>query len=514
MRKLTFTVGADSVSPESIQYGGIQGEHNATEIEIALDADIRTELSLAAEGGAVYRRIDAEDGAGAHFIGQVDEYVGEETITYSLPQSVTAAGGNIELRLIFSVLADGETEKVLYSYAMKLRLDSSFYGDEAEASAVSDLSAIAMQAVRAAQDADDCAERAENALTDIETGLKSKVDKSQIVSEITGPYQIPNGDALTGYVLDTSVVYYTTQSLTDEQKARARSNIDTVSQTELSEGLSEKLSKSDVDTALDSTSENPVQNKAITDVITNLWSELGNTATSDIVSKCVNTGLEQNFTDEEKALARSNIGAVSTGDVVNNCVSNGQLLSEKIPNAGAMYEFLKSFAVLANTIQSLSDARKARARENIDAVKKDTYELIESIATEEECQQITRTAEPDGTVYAFTKCLLRVSIPATTSAATLTMNISTSGGAWLAGYFKSAATRTDKTTYYLLEAYQADGIWKDRSDCNNTYGSATMTVKSTDTESYSTIGKVSISLSTTGVNLPVGTTIDIYGVRA
>ena len=464
MRKLTFTVGADSVSPESIQYGGIQGEHNATEIEIALAADIREKLSLAAESGAVYLRIDAQDGAGAHFIGQANEYDGEETVTYSLPQSVTAAGGNVELRLIFSVLADGEIEKALYSYAIKLRLDSSFYGDEAEASAARDISAIVVQAEKyalaaemardaagqsalsakgasdaasgSAQSAADYAEQVGQVLSDIETVFASKVDKSQVVSELTGPDQIPNGTAAVS-----------------------------------------------------------------------LFNEM-------IIRSGVSSAAQQSLSDDEKALACSNIGAVSTGDVVSNCVSDGKLLSDKIPNAYAMYEFLKSYAVVANVTQSLSDEKKARARENIGAVGKDTYELIESIVTTEECQQVTRTAEPDGTAYAFTKCLIRVVIPATTAAATVSMNISTSGGAWLAGYYKSSATRTNGTTNYLLEAYQSDGIWKDRSDCGNTYSSATMTVKNISDASYATIGKVVVSLSTAGVNLPVGTKIEIYGVRA
>ena len=204
----------------------------------------------------------------------------------------------------------------------------------------------------------------------------------------------------------------------------------------------------------------------------------------------------QSLSDAQKEQARTNIGAVS----------DDTLRSALI--------FATSYLVSAGTEQSFTDEAKARARENIGAVGKDTYELIESIVTTEECQQVTRTAEPDGTAYAFTKCLIRVVIPATTAAATVSMNISTSGGAWLAGYYKSSATRTNGTTNYLLEAYQSDGIWKDRSDCGNTYSSATMTVKNISDQSYKSIGKVVVSLSTAGVNLPVGTKIEIYGVRA
>ena len=40
MRKLEFTVGIDSISPDTAQFGGIQGEHNATEIEITLTDEL------------------------------------------------------------------------------------------------------------------------------------------------------------------------------------------------------------------------------------------------------------------------------------------------------------------------------------------------------------------------------------------------------------------------------------------------------------------------------------------
>ncbi|MBQ3564270.1 MAG: hypothetical protein IJA21_06680 [Clostridia bacterium] len=152
MRKLEFTVGIDSISPDTAQFGGIQGEHNATEIEITLTDELVAELI--GPMNTVYYRIDLVDGAGAHYIGEPIQYIGETSLTYKLPQAATAQGGNGEVRLVFSEVVDSETSKLMYTFGMRLYFESSFHGDEAEIKAVEDLSGIV-------QKASDCAERAE-----------------------------------------------------------------------------------------------------------------------------------------------------------------------------------------------------------------------------------------------------------------------------------------------------------------------------------------------------------------
>ena len=152
MRKLNYTVGIDSISPDTAQFGGVQGEHNATDIEITLT----DELVSALRGlvGIVNYRVDVVDGAGAHYIGEPIAFGGENKIIYQVPQSATAEGSNAEVRLVFSEVENSETNKIIYTFGMRLYFEPSFHGDEAEVKAVSDLTGIV-------QKASDCAERAE-----------------------------------------------------------------------------------------------------------------------------------------------------------------------------------------------------------------------------------------------------------------------------------------------------------------------------------------------------------------
>ncbi len=152
MRKLNFTVGIDSISPDTAQFGGVQGEHNATEIEITLTNELVSALN--ALMGEVCYRIDIVDGAGVHYLGEPMVYDGETSIIYELHQAATAQGGNAEIRLVFTEYDENETKKLLYTFGMRLYFEPSFHGDEAEVKAVEDLSGLALKA-------EDCASRAE-----------------------------------------------------------------------------------------------------------------------------------------------------------------------------------------------------------------------------------------------------------------------------------------------------------------------------------------------------------------
>ena len=161
MRKLNYTVGIDSISPDTAQFGGVQGEHNATDIEITLT----DELVLALTGliGEVYYRVDLVDGAGAHYIGEPIAFGGENKISYQVPQSATAEGGNAEVRLVFSEVEGSETNSVIYTFGMRLYFEPSFHGDETEVKAVADLSGLVKKASDCAESAERSAVLAKNA---------------------------------------------------------------------------------------------------------------------------------------------------------------------------------------------------------------------------------------------------------------------------------------------------------------------------------------------------------------
>ena len=107
---------------------------------------------------------------------------------------------------------------------------------------------------------------------------------------------------------------------------------------------------------------------------------------------CVSYSKAQNLTDEQKQTARTNIGAVSQTEledgldekvdaslVVSNIISDtGVLLSDNIPNGGAIANFLREHGVSSSQVQSLTLAKKARARQNID-VDGGKWELLYTI---------------------------------------------------------------------------------------------------------------------------------------
>ncbi|MBQ5598153.1 MAG: hypothetical protein IIU66_06665 [Clostridia bacterium] len=95
---------------------------------------------------------------------------------------------------------------------------------------------------------------------------------------------------------------------------------------------------------------------------------------------CVSYSKAQDLTDEQKQTARTNIDAVSQAEleggldekvdaslVVSNIISDtGSLLEDNIPNGDAIVNFLREHGVSSSQVQSLTLAKKARARQNID----------------------------------------------------------------------------------------------------------------------------------------------------
>ena len=175
MREILYTVGIDGITPADIQYGGVAGEHNATKLIITVASDLYDIISE-----TYYYRIDAVDSAGTHFIGKV-EHITTNTITYRVPQSVTAAGGKAEIRIIFSKIIDDLAEKIFYSFPIKLRFDDSFHGDEAETKAAEDLCAIVEQ-LRV--DGADTIDRIEETLKEAETAMAGAI-RYDIIQDLT-----------------------------------------------------------------------------------------------------------------------------------------------------------------------------------------------------------------------------------------------------------------------------------------------------------------------------------------
>lgn len=146
-----------------------------------------------------------------------------------------------------------------------------------------------------------------------------------------------------------------------------------------------------------------------------------------------------------------------------------------------------------------------------------SYELIETITLEEEVSEIIRTQEPNGTPYSFAGCILRATIPPAADksnnaivrycigpgrelisymlnpvSATATMygfsRLWTDHGRWLTGWWKCVGGHGEFSAYYENPYYQ---------------GAHTL--------EHGYLYRLVIQFAS---QLPVGTTIEIWGVRA
>lgn len=245
MREILYTVGIDGITPADIQYGGVAGEHNATELIITVSSELYNIISE-----TYYYRIDAVDGAGTHFIGKV-EHITTNTITYRVPQSVTAAGGKAEIRIIFSHIVEGQAERILYSFPIKLRFDDSFYGDEAETKAAQDLGTIVEQVEIYRENMADTLSQINETLKEAETAMAGAIrydiiqdltrDEKSIVLYNLGaiPWDFVAEDyttamnefvltysALNDFTYDNFLTYTESPYITEDKKYYARKNVD------------------------------------------------------------------------------------------------------------------------------------------------------------------------------------------------------------------------------------------------------------------------------------------------
>ena len=296
-----------------------------------------------------------------------------------------------------------------------------------------------------------------------------------------------------------AVSYSVTQDLTKEQKEIARNNIDAVDANLVVSSLSR---------------DEQIPNGAA-------LKEYVNTA---ILQESVSTAEEQNFTDAQKALACSNIGAVSTGDVVSNCVSDGKLLSDKIPNAYAMYEFLKSYAVVANVTQSLSDEKKARARENIGAAKEQgTWELLFTITGDGTTRLWEMTELSDGSPISLSEVACNFNnevASAKNGVACLTASAiknNTSTSYQINSVMTGVGVNTNTAVKSFHRIFPLNGYWHGESavgssgTVNNCTSNATYAIKFPLAE-YPKITAIKVYTQET-TPLPEGSTVTVWGIR-
>ncbi len=189
VRTITYTVTKDSISPASVQRGGLQGEHKATKLYFKVDnLNLLTSMLNYVENNSenLYYRVEAHTSSGLKHSTKATNsfYDGGSNITiieYPLENWLTRDGGIATVYLIFSALSEGslpedkkKTLVDLYSYPARIKFDSvpeSEYIDKEKYEGMTSL------AEKAAQDSREAAEAAaEEAVADVVKNLQENTE--------------------------------------------------------------------------------------------------------------------------------------------------------------------------------------------------------------------------------------------------------------------------------------------------------------------------------------------------
>lgn len=167
IRKVIFNVSASGVTPAGYQWGGVQNEDNATEINFIIDEEY---LSLINEGGGQIRfRIDFAS-ALAGYQPSENLLLSENSVKRSIPKAITQYGGEISSNLVITRFFDnGDSEEILTVPATLFFTASSRQDERVNGN----LSAFEENILKKAEEAKNSALSANAALDTIEQKLAS-----------------------------------------------------------------------------------------------------------------------------------------------------------------------------------------------------------------------------------------------------------------------------------------------------------------------------------------------------
>lgn len=236
VRKFNFTVREDGITPATEQRAGIQSEHGVTQLDFNIEDRLYSKLLTEKGENSLVYRFDCYDSVGGTVRSDTEELVGPE-VSFKVGENLTRHGGRAAVYLIVSVYnGDNKTELELLSYPAKLRFESvpSAAGENGEER--ESLSTLAEAAKNAAERAADSKSAAETA--------QSKTEQAQRALESGSEFFFDGGDS-SGYAKAGLVV----------------------------------------DSELSETSENPVENKAVTLKIKELRNLISSTVSAAINEK-------------------------------------------------------------------------------------------------------------------------------------------------------------------------------------------------------------------------------------
>lgn len=138
IRTLKYTVTANDITPNDIQWGGIQYEDNATEIIYEIETDFLEKLK--ALNDVLLFRIDFNSATGGY---NPSENLDESNLRREIPYQFTCNGGNITVTLVVTATdKDGKATNVVLARNSVITFDASPRNAESEKVVVNSLSAM------------------------------------------------------------------------------------------------------------------------------------------------------------------------------------------------------------------------------------------------------------------------------------------------------------------------------------------------------------------------------------
>lgn len=124
VRKFEFTVKEDGITPATEQRAGIQSEHGATQLVFNIDDKLYAKLLTEKGGNSLVYRFDCYDSVGGT-VRSDTKALESPTVSFDIGENLTRHGGKAAVYLIISVYnSDDKTELELLSYPAKLRFEN------------------------------------------------------------------------------------------------------------------------------------------------------------------------------------------------------------------------------------------------------------------------------------------------------------------------------------------------------------------------------------------------------
>lgn len=125
IRTVHYTVNPHEILPTTVQFGGLQGEHNATTVYFTLSDEFYAQLlAKIRENKQILYRFDAFDSTGA-VLHSESLPLTFNMVTFKVGENLTRNGGKAIVYLVLSMLDENnQTEVELYSFPARLRFES------------------------------------------------------------------------------------------------------------------------------------------------------------------------------------------------------------------------------------------------------------------------------------------------------------------------------------------------------------------------------------------------------